>query len=53
MSAGSFSSALGIVPQRGLQTISLASLSLFAKSRMQLPKRRRNSPLDAAQWLVR
>jgi len=53
MSAGNFSSALGIVPQRGEQTISPASFSLLAKSRMQLPNRRRNSPVDAAQWLVR
>ena len=36
-SGGSFISALGVVPQRGSQASSPVSLSLFAKSRMQLP----------------
>jgi hypothetical protein len=36
-SGGNFSSALGVEPQSGSQGSSPFSLSLFAKSRMQLP----------------
>ena len=36
-SGGNLSSALGVVPQSGSQACSPFSLSLFAKSRMQLP----------------
>ena len=52
-SSGRRSSALGASPHAASQLRSPSILAASTKSRMQLPKRRRKSPVDEAQWPMR